>query len=109
MDSKAIGELPLHDAIIDRFVVHWAERYVIGYFLAYREPERSAEPLRVTWHGIHEFHLPRQAPWGESQRVNSATQLGFDDNFAKFQLEMQSGDVVSITASHFSTEWAGAT
>ena len=108
VDSQCIDTLPLHDATLKHVVVRWSERCVEGHFRAFRVPDQPAESLVLTWNGVRDIQIPQRAPWGDSHFVNSARQRRVAEELESFEIEMQSGNVISVSAARLSVEWMGA-
>lgn len=85
-------KLPLHDAILRTINVDWAGRSCV-LTMAMSESGSS----QLIFSGITELFLPRHEPWGRSVSVNSLTSSGP----TKFEIEMQSGDVLSVVAANW--------
>ena len=52
--------------------------------------------------GLSEVHIPRHFPWGRSESVNSVKGPSLAENSeAHLSIEMQSGDVIRISARSF--------
>jgi len=92
-----IGDLPLHDSVVSSIHLHWAEHRVEILLSVFVEKGQTARPYRLQFHGVSNFEAPHTAPWGESASIN-----GVSEGAGKFELEMQSGDVINIEAEGFS-------
>jgi hypothetical protein len=53
--------------------------------------------------GVRELHVPKENEWGPSVRVNGAIETDAPLGIGRcLKIEMQSGDVIQITAQQFS-------
>lgn len=88
-----IGALPLHDLAFETMEFRWEAGSVALRF------KRESPPSRLlTFTGVGSLELSRNFPWGRSSSVNSIRQTAED----RFDIEMQSGDVVGIRAASWS-------
>jgi hypothetical protein len=88
--------LPLHDATLVRLTCEWGEG-VCTATLRFREANtQQSQPYLLRWEQVSDVAIPRLQPWGPSVSVNTAT---FDGKV--YRLEMQSGDVIRVTAERF--------
>ena len=86
----------LHDAILDEIVIDW-ERGAVRVHLGVTDSEKRV----LTAHGVTKLVMPREHPWGPSVWINK-TEGPADANGSKvLKIEMQSGDVLEITARDF--------
>jgi hypothetical protein len=53
--------------------------------------------------GVSALHIPRRLDWGPSASVNSASQMLSPTGTSVLKIEMQSGDVIEISAEAFTT------
>lgn len=96
MNTDDISTLDLHDATLRRIDLDW-ERGLCELHLSVWSDEAGTSVARVlSFHKTTNIHIPRQDPWGPSVSINLASQSNTD-----FQIEMQSGDVISISAEAF--------
>jgi hypothetical protein len=66
----------------------------------FRSRSQSATPHVLEFAGVTELLVPHRQPWGPSERVNS----GAAPAPGRFEIEMQSGDVIEIRAGGFTFE-----
>ncbi|MDD2724126.1 MAG: hypothetical protein PHH59_08925 [Methylovulum sp.] len=85
--------LPLHDAILNSINVDWK-----GGICVFQLETFVEKNCLLVFNGLSQINIPRHEPWGASISVNSLRQVGN----SKFEIEIQSGDVISI----FATDWA---
>jgi hypothetical protein len=87
-------EIPnLHDAVLERIEVSWDEGLArIGLTLV------PGGPLVLTAVGLRAFSMSRRQDWGPSVYVNGAqVRTGGEDPIV-VEIEMQSGDVITVAA-----------
>lgn len=51
--------------------------------------------------GVNALHIPRRLDWGQSVSVNAASQMLSPTGTSVLRIEMQSGDVIEISAEAF--------
>jgi hypothetical protein len=85
-----LDSLPLHDATLREVRFAWAEGLCT---LHVQTSGHGAQEL--VFSGVTELHLPRQQPWGPSVSINAARECGSN----KFEVELQSGDVLRLQAA----------
>lgn len=85
-----LDSLPLHDATLREVRFAWAEGLCT---LHVQTSCHGAQEL--VFSGVTELHLPRQQPWGPSVSINAARECGSN----KFEVELQSGDVLRLQAA----------
>jgi hypothetical protein len=90
-------DLPLHDAVVSTVLVHWADRRVEFSLSVFVEAGTDAKPYRLCFNGVSNLAVPHASPWGESASINAVRAEA-----GQFELEMQSGDVITIVARGFS-------
>jgi len=98
------NSLPLHDASINEVVYSPEIATVIFkgvFFSTLGQPGRNGE---LMFDGVKRLVVPHETPWGPSTFVNGGTV----ESKQVFKIEMQSGDVIEITASGWSFVWSGA-
>ncbi len=87
-----IESFPIHDATLLVVSFVWAEaRCTLRLAM-------STHDCELVFDGVTEFTAPRRQPWGPSVSVNSAKQVAP----GKFEVEIQSGDVLCISAAAWS-------
>jgi hypothetical protein len=88
-------ELPnLHDAVLERIELNW-EAGEITIDLT-RVP---GGPLRLTGSGVLAFSVSRRQEWGPSIYINDAYLGRIGEDQIVLELEIQSGDTLSLTAA----------
>lgn len=85
-----LDSLPLHDATLREVRFVWAEGRCT---LSLLTNGHGAQEL--VFSGVTELHLPRQLPWGPSVSINAARDCGSN----RFEVELQSGDVLRLQAA----------
>jgi hypothetical protein len=91
-----IHSLPLHDAIVQEIRVYWNQKQVALTLDVFLNPKLKAKPCELIFYGVTNIEIPHYAPWGESSCINA---VRFEEN--RFQIEMQTGDILSIEASSY--------
>ena len=90
--------LDLHDASINGITIDWGAGTVTVDALVFREGRAlSAKRCKLVWSGVTRFVADRELPWGPSNFVNTAK---FEEP-SRYELQMQSGDVLLIDAKAF--------
>lgn len=92
-----LDELPLHDAILRRVELAWAEKCCRVYLEASAVPGRPAAPHVLEFRGVSLLRVPHSEQWGPSTFINQARGSPLDG----FEIEMQSGDVIEIAGNGF--------
>lgn len=85
-----LDSLPLHDATLREVRFAWAEARCTLRLLTNGHGAQA-----LVFSGVTELHLPRQQPWGPSVSINAARECGAN----KFEVELQSGDVLRLQAA----------
>jgi hypothetical protein len=88
-----IEAFPLHDATLKTIEFSWADAVCVLRLATSEYPE-----YELVFGGIREVFIPHKQAWGPSVSINSVTECGE----GCYEIEMQSGDVLRIVASHFS-------
>jgi hypothetical protein len=88
--------LPLHDATLVRLTCEWGEGVCTAMLRLWEENTKESPPYLLRWEGVTDVAMPRLQPWGPSVSVNTVTLEG-----KVYQLEMQSGDLIKVTAERF--------
>jgi hypothetical protein len=94
--ARDIHSLPLHDAIMQEIRVCWNQKQVTLMLDVFLNPKLKAEPCELVFYGVTNIEIPHYAPWGKSTCINA---VRFEEN--RFQIEMQTGDILSIEASSY--------
>jgi len=89
--------LQLHDATLLEIHFDWALGVCVAKFLG---GPSFPGCLSLTWTNVEEIVVPRKYEWGESVSVLDAILHGSD----RYEIQMQSGDLIAIVASKFSFE-----
>lgn len=84
-----LASLPLHDAILREVCFGW-EAGCCTLKLMTGDGEQQ-----LVFTGVTELNVPKEQPWGPSVSINSARECGLN----RFEIELQSGDVVRLQAS----------
>lgn len=93
-------ELPLHDALLSAAYISWeADRCDI------RVLPVGGPPHLLVFEGFTNLALPKQSPWGPSCSINEIRERVSGE----FEIELQSGDVLHVTALQFSYRPEGGT
>ena len=90
----------LHDATLRAIHVDWTARTCE---LEFAGAPSSLSPFSITFREVTAISIPMTTPWGPSASVLAARSDG-----GRHLFEMQSGDVVEITAAHCDArDWQG--
>lgn len=105
-ESMDFEEWPLHDAVLREVVVDWKNRACRIHVAAFLDRAKVAVPCTLTWTAVREVRIPMLSPWGPSVSINSQSRAGA----SRFQIEVQSGDVIMIEAEsgRFESDEPGA-
>lgn len=91
------SQLPLHDATLASVHISWnAARCDFQIY-------RTGEGIHcLVFEGFTNLELPKAEPWGPSESINNVQ----EPSPGHFEIELQSGDTIRITAAHwrFSSE-----
>jgi hypothetical protein len=82
----------LHDATLVRFILDWKS----GDFVIELRPTFSPSELMLIAKDISNIHCTRAMEWGISMSVNSVQITELEENIKKLEIQMQSGDVLSV-------------
>ncbi|MEO8047612.1 MAG: hypothetical protein ABI684_10025 [Nitrospirota bacterium] len=96
MTPQDFSSLPHHDAVLRSVEVLWKQKLCRFNLRAFVTCEAPATAHRLEFSGVTSLVMPHEEAWGPSSSVNSVSQTS-----GKFQVEMQSGDVIELVASHF--------
>jgi hypothetical protein len=92
-------DLPnLHDAVLERIELKWEEGLVTI--------ELTRVPggvCTLTASGLREFTMSRRQEWGPSACVNRAEVREDGENGIVLEIEMQSGDTITVAADRLAT------
>ncbi len=97
MSTQAFSSLPLHDAVLSHIEYLWQQKLCRIQLSAFTEAGQNAKPHRLEFQGVTKVSFPHDESWGPSSSV-------FSNSLAegKYQLQMQSGDLIEVVASAFS-------
>jgi hypothetical protein len=93
---KEIDKLPLHDATLESIKVDWGSREVAINLKVYTSRNSSVEPYVLKFEKVNNIQAPHDSPWGDSESINRVT---VEDK--KIKIEIQSGDVIEVSAEIF--------
>jgi hypothetical protein len=97
----------LHDATLTNIVIDWQEGIVTLKFRGSPDP-RWRLPFDVIMFEMRHVDCPRLLPWGPSESVNELRgPLEAAAGTMRFELEMQSGDVIVIEAARWEVRRVG--
>lgn len=96
MDSPDVSTLRLHDALLSSITIVWERKACRFDLLAFAAPGTNAAPHVLEFFGVTSVTIPHQEPWGPSSSINSIS-----CSQGQFRIEMQSGDIIELSASHF--------
>lgn len=82
----------IHDATLKSITFDWAA--ATCKFLIHPVGRNPAE---LIFEGVSNLTIPHMQPWGPSRSINSANQC----EPGKYEIEMQSGDTITILAKLF--------
>jgi hypothetical protein len=85
-------DLPLHDATLTDVHLDWLAG-TCALLLS-----RTSGQYELRFNGVSDLAIPRRQPWGPSVSINSLRK----DSSGLFEIEMQSGDILRISASSWS-------
>lgn len=90
------GTLCVHDATLNGVEIIWKEGRCRIHLDVWSDQSHSSIPCILEFVGVTSVVVPKLEPWGPSDAVNNATSLD-----GTFSIEMQSGDVIAVTAESF--------
>jgi hypothetical protein len=93
----------LHDATLVRVEACWSDAVVILVANVWRDG--GVREVRLRFSGFTALTVPRECPWGRSSSINEVRVERSTGAFHA-EIEMQSGDVLSIRATDFVQEEA---
>jgi hypothetical protein len=82
----------LHDATLQEVVCMWDSQVSILMRTLHRQ-------VRIKAIGFTALVVPREAPWGRSVSVNEVRLVKTGSNQVRLEIEMQSGDTITVAAS----------
>jgi hypothetical protein len=83
-------DLNLHDATLINVEFDWANSVA---FISLKLPDKN---VVIKFSGCTNVNIPQENSWGKSVSVNKIRKSGL-----LFEIEMQSGDIISITSESF--------
>jgi hypothetical protein len=89
-------QLPIHDATLKEIQIEWAEGTC-----TLNIDTHSGTASSLVFQGVTRISVSRDFPWGRSVSVNAARQT----EAGRYDIEMQSGDTVSVCASSWQFNW----
>ncbi len=94
--NSCLADEKMHDWTLSRISVSWKKRECEFEFVT------SSSVVRLIASGLVQLVVPIREPWGASESVNSIVEQKLNsDNICRLDLEMQSGDVITIQAASF--------
>lgn len=87
----------MHDWTLLNIEYTWSSKVLLIKLL-----NESSSNVTVEFNGVEDFSFTHTNPWGESCSVNEFSQKTNSDGYITAQLEIQSGDVMSVRAASFS-------
>lgn len=89
-----------HDAALKKIELIW-ESGDVGFHIRTGEQERPC--MQIIAESVCRLECPRMMPWGLSESINEirGPLLSSDGKAQRMEIEMQSGDVVSVEAAAF--------
>ena len=96
MREPQINSLPLHDAVLRSVEYSWQQKNCRVSLSVFVDAGKDARPHTLEFHGVTSISLPHHESWGPSAFIHSASQ-----GDGAYKIQMQSGDVLEVTASGF--------
>jgi len=62
--------------------------------------DQKSDIVKGLAYGFTDLKIPKLQPWGKSVSINSLEITPMENNDKKIRLEMQSGDVIEVTAKN---------
>ncbi|WNC69096.1 hypothetical protein RI845_02820 [Thalassotalea nanhaiensis] len=87
---KDLNKLDLHDSTLESIKFNWIKQTTELTL------KTSSGSTLITFFECNDLHIPAENPWGKSISINTTVQR---DN--TFEIEMQSGDIISIKFTSF--------
>lgn len=94
--ATSFDALPLHDAVLRSVEVDWEKKRCVLHVSAFMASHRTSTAHALSFEGVRLLSIPHNEPWGPSSCVNSVSASDGD-----FRIEMQSGDVIELSAATF--------
>ncbi len=95
--TEAFESLDLHDASIETIVFDWKAGRCDIILQSWSVEHRKSLVTFLSFFEVSHLEIPRDVPWGESVSINEVKECD-----GLFQIEMQSGDTISVVAKGFS-------
>lgn len=87
----------MHEWILLSIEAEWKSARLTMYFDTF-----AAGVVTLTAEGVVDLHIPHVNPWGPSVHVNEVRERSARNRKCrKLEIEMQSGDTITITAAAF--------
>lgn len=87
--------LPFHDSVLREIKIDFGSGVCEISITPIQFEQWLGKSIQLVWSDLTKFSVTHEFPWGESVHINNFRQL--DKN--NFELEIQSGDLIMITAS----------
>ena len=101
--EKGIGWADLHDATLEAISICWVTGCA---FVRLKTGIKTHIDVSIVGFEIVKVVCPRNFPWGMSVSVNEIRETVLDSSLPVYRLEveMQSGDVITVDALRFEVE-----
>ena len=96
MIIQEFSSLPLHDAVLISVEVVWEKKLCNIYLKAFTVQGQNAHLHRLEFHHVTNLVLPQAEPWGPSLFILAGASIE-----GGFQVQMQPGDNIEVTANGF--------
>lgn len=84
----------MHDWVLKEIAADWSSGHAV-----LRVVNAASEVVEIRAEGVKEFHMQRWEPWGASVSINRIDGPAQGASGAStLEIEMQSGDVIRVTA-----------
>lgn len=93
-------KLPLHDATIILISYEWSAKAVSVVGNLYNPATQKISIFKILFTNASLINIPHAEEWGSSDSVLETVVL----DASKYQIQMQSGDLITIMAESFSFE-----
>ncbi|MBV1879319.1 MAG: hypothetical protein KUG79_16880 [Pseudomonadales bacterium] len=98
----SFDKLPLHDALLGQIKIDWENSLVKLELQAFTELSKAASPHHLLFQGVTDFRCSRNNEWGPSNSVLEVNNID-----CEYQIQMQSGDTISIKADGYEFKQSG--
>ncbi|MET0356960.1 MAG: hypothetical protein ABW044_09285 [Cellvibrio sp.] len=92
--------LPLHDATLISINYEWQLKSVSIVGERYNSSIQKISPFKILFTNVTLLSIPHSEEWGDSASILELATL----NASGYQIQMQSGDLITIQAGNFSFE-----